>query len=1228
MSNGQASRVVKAARQVQPPLAGERPRIGLLTHGGGDPNNRAIWSGVVDAARELDANLICFPGKPLHSVHEFEAQSNIIYELTDAHHLDGLLIWLAGLTYSVDLDEIRGFCQRYHPMPVVIIGISLEGFPHVLVDNYHGMREVVAHLAGVHRRRRIAFIQGPENHQEARERFRAYLDVLADYGIPYDPDLVTPGNFKESGGSEAVRVFLDDRRVHFDALVGASDNMAIGAMKSLQERGIQVPADVAVAGINDELQGRYYSPPLTTAPLRFYQQARRATQMVLSLVHGEVVPQEVMLTTSLMVRQSCGCPDPLVVHAAAVDSLADDIPRFHGGRRQSTSRAERFSAQTYPLKSAGADSLGAYPEASPPEGLLTSFINDLNGRFPGDFLSFLAEALRHTAESGETLSRWHGHLSALRQMVLPELQEEELFVKAENLWHQARVMVSEYGQRSYAFQALLTAQRLRLLNEINQRLSIVTGIAELAEILAQVPRLLKIPFLCLSIYEDPELPAGWARLVVAFRENQRVSLEPGKHRFPSRQLAPADILPDDRAYSLVVEPLYFREDQLGFVLFEADPAEEETYEILRDQISGALKRAILTERNTRLYNEAVDARKVAEEADLLKSRFLSMVSHELRTPLSLIVGTIEMMLQEELAGNAPALPAYYRRDMDNIHASAQHLFRLIGDVLDLASSQAGELRLACEPLDMSQIFQEVALLGEQLAREKGLTWRAEIPEELPLVWGDRTRLRQVTLNLVSNAVKFTERGSITVLVETDKKCLRISVSDTGMGIPLEEQQAIFDEFSRSARSVQRGYGGMGLGLAISRRLIELHGGEIGVRSTGEEEAGSCFYFLLPAWEGVQSASQPRARHTNRVLLLCRRQEGVQKLWNYLERKGFRLLVLGIEDNPNWLAQVIASPPGAVVLDFQPAAEVGWELMQALKQNPVTRDIPVVFYSIFEDRDSGSVLKMDYLYKPLGSAELAQALDRMGLAAERNSSGKTILIVDDDPGILEMHVKMVSGYLPGCRILTARNGRHALQVMQQDIPDLVLLDLMMPGVDGFQVLKEMRKRALTQSVPVIVLTAQILTRQDMDRLQQGVAAVLSKGLFQVDEVMSQVAAALDCSKHLRSQVQRTVRQAMAYIHENYDEPISRGELAGYLAVTERYLTRCFREEVGITPIAYQNRYRVRQAKVLLEKGAYQSITEVALAVGFSDVNYFGRVFRQEVGVTPSAYQQGERPKDPR
>ena len=228
-------------------------------------------------------------------------------------------------------------------------------------------------------------------------------------------------------------------------------------------------------------------------------------------------------------------------------------------------------------------------------------------------------------------------------------------------------------------------------------------------------------------------------------------------------------------------------------------------------------------------------------------------------------------------------------------------------------------------------------------------------------------------------------------------------------------------------------------------------------------------------------------------------------------------------------------------------------------------------------------------------------------------------MDDDPDTLEMHARIVQAHSPSHRVLTARNGLEALDLLQREQIDLVLLDLMMPELDGFGVLEAMREKEATREIPVIVLTGQVLTERDMARLNRGVATVLSKGLFSLEETLAHVDTALERNRKLSGEAQRLVRQAMAYIHEHYAEPISRTDLARHVALSEDYLTACFRKELGVTPIAYLNRYRVHQARQLLTDTG-KSITEIALEVGFSDSGYFSRVFRREVGVSPEAYRQ--------
>jgi CheY-like chemotaxis protein len=418
-----------------------------------------------------------------------------------------------------------------------------------------------------------------------------------------------------------------------------------------------------------------------------------------------------------------------------------------------------------------------------------------------------------------------------------------------------------------------------------------------------------------------------------------------------------------------------------------------------------------------------------------------------------------------------------------------------------------------------------------------------------------------------------------------------------------------------------------LGLAICRRLVELGGGQIGVESSGEMGGGSRFYFSLPVLaEPVQQPSA--ADRSQAVMLLAKGGQGLSFLSRHLEDCGFEVVVGQLDEAGNWLGTILESPPGAIILDLEPAVEQGWEIVSLLKNNPATEEIPVLFCSLFYDQDRGDILDVDILDKPIAGTRLAKALQGQGLVKQPQTKvispvrSPHILIVDDEEDILDLHTRQVKAQLPGCRVTCARNGREALERMRQEPPDLVLLDLMMPELDGFEVLEAMRAIDGMRGIPVIVLTSQKLSEREMQQLNQGVAAVLGKGLFRAEETLAQVQAALARNKRLGSEARRIARRAMAFIHEHYQESLARKDLAAYAGASPEYLSTCFHRETGITPSAYIERYRIRQAKELLE-GSDMNITQVALAVGFCDSSYFGRVFRREVGVSPIAYRRGER-----
>jgi signal transduction histidine kinase/DNA-binding response OmpR family regulator len=741
-------------------------------------------------------------------------------------------------------------------------------------------------------------------------------------------------------------------------------------------------------------------------------------------------------------------------------------------------------------------------------------------------------------------------------------------------------------------------EQMAVLRAISQTMAFTFHLDTLMEILVRDLQQLGIDSCYLALYEGVKRPAEMARVILASNEGRKLPLK-GKTRYPIDQILPVSLW-GDRRRTLVLEALEFKMEEIGFVLFEVGPHDGAIYEALRSQLGSSIKGALLFDerdhlltRTTQLYRQAASGQRLAEEANRLKSRFLSMVSHELRAPLNLITGLSEMTLKD-----TEDQKPLNNENLTLMHITARHLDDLVRDVLDLARDEMGELRLVCEPLDLAKVLEAVAVVGEKLAREHCLGWQAQIPADLPLVWGDPTRLRQVALNLVNNAVKFTEKGQVSLLVAPERELINISVTDTGLGIPPAEQSVIFDEFRQSDRTTARGFGGLGLGLAICKRLVKMHGGEIAVHSSGVEGEGATFFFTLPTLKTVSLSGDA----TKAVWIITTQPEKARPLKHYLDEQGFKADIQNWDKKGQWLERAIQTPPSAMVLDVNKTSRRSLDAMRMLRAHPATSEISVLFYTLQVEQDCGAMLELDYLTKPVGSSDLARALQRVGwveseaAAGEPTSNCQTILIVDDDPGVLELHSQIVRARYPQHQVLLAASGKEALLHLQTRHPDLVLLDLMMPELDGFGVLEEMQKIETARQIPVIVISAKTLKEEDIARLNRSVAVVLHKGMFTSSETLAHIKDTLMHRQKLSSEAQRITRQAMAYIHEHYSEPLGREDVARHVGVSEGYLSRCFTQETGLSLIHYVARYRIQAAKQLLGAGDL-SITEIALEVGF-------------------------------
>jgi signal transduction histidine kinase/DNA-binding response OmpR family regulator/putative methionine-R-sulfoxide reductase with GAF domain len=554
-------------------------------------------------------------------------------------------------------------------------------------------------------------------------------------------------------------------------------------------------------------------------------------------------------------------------------------------------------------------------------------------------------------------------------------------------------------------------------------------------------------------------------------------------------------------------PLVSRDRILGLLMLGRqrghppfDEGELSFLEVAAANLSVALENALL-------FQDAVHTAERLAEVDRLKGQFLANMSHELRTPLNSIIGFSRVILK----GIDGPLTDMQRTDLQAVYDSGQHLLDLINDVLDLAKIEAGKMELSFEMVDLGQIIESVLKTAIALVKDKpAVELQRSIPEYAPQIRADARRVRQVLLNLVSNAAKFTEEGFVRVEVFVEPEELVVAVADSGIGIAEDKRDKIFEAFTQVDASTTRRFGGTGLGLPVSKEFVEMHGGRMWFES--EENAGSTFYFSLPIAGPPQLFEEPEEEMEQgqlkpapgqRIVLCVEDDEGVIMLYRrYLSRQGYH--VVGHTDSTSVLERARQLQPFAITLDVMMPDKDGWQVIQELKADPETNHIPVIMCTIVGDKERGlSLGAADYLVKPILERELIAALDRL----DREEGRHLVLVVDDNPDDRALLCRMIESQ-PGYEVVEAAGGQEAITLVHQVSPQLIVLDLMMPDVDGFAVLEAVKADEATRSIPIVVVTAKDLTQEERNYLISGVEALLQKGLFRRQELLADVAAALE------------------------------------------------------------------------------------------------------------------------
>jgi signal transduction histidine kinase/CheY-like chemotaxis protein len=472
---------------------------------------------------------------------------------------------------------------------------------------------------------------------------------------------------------------------------------------------------------------------------------------------------------------------------------------------------------------------------------------------------------------------------------------------------------------------------------------------------------------------------------------------------------------------------------------------------------------------------------VAEEARRAKEELVANVSHELRTPLNMIIGFSEMITQSPQIYGV-RLPSALLADITAIQRNSQHLAKLVDDVLDLSQVEAGRMALSKEWVSLQGIVDEATTAVRALYESKGLYLQTGVSPDLPPIFCDSTRIRQVILNLLSNAGRFTERGGVRLNAWREKNDVVVSVSDTGPGIALEDQEKIFEPFQQLDGSIRRRHGGSGLGLNISKRFVEMHGGKMWLES--EVGVGTTFYFNLPLETSLPAAlaSGDDARrwfslyHEYGFRVRTRRskapapvvvpryvlvEEG-ETLQQLLSRYADNIEIASFQDVDEAIRELSRSPAQALVVNTSPFEEMPAPVDQ-LTNLPYGTPAMTCWVP-GEDEAARQLGVVRYLVKPVTREMLLSTLEHLG------EGMKSVLLVDDQPEVLQFFARILSSAEHSYDILLAKNGRRALSLLRERRPDVMLLDLIMPGMSGFQVLQEKDRDPLIRYIPVVVISA--------------------------------------------------------------------------------------------------------------------------------------------------------------
>lgn len=557
----------------------------------------------------------------------------------------------------------------------------------------------------------------------------------------------------------------------------------------------------------------------------------------------------------------------------------------------------------------------------------------------------------------------------------------------------------------------------------------------------------------------------------------------------------------------------------GTVGVSKDITEKKTYE---EELRNLTER--LEEKVIERTRELESANRELERSNKLKSEFIANMSHELRTPLNSVIGFSETLLEMPVGKLNEKQERYIRR----IHTSGKHLLQLINNLLDLAKIDAGRMNLVFDEFRLHPVIEEVISIVEPLAAKKEISLHNQANEGIDTITADRVKFKQILYNLLSNAIKFTpEKGNIYVdaglmtssegllygFKADSQKLIKVSVRDNGIGIKPEDRERIFDEFEQAESTYTKRYEGTGIGLALTKKLVEMHGGLIWVESVVGE--GSTFSFIMPLFHSkIEAVYEPEPvekmaeaveghitvkGHKNTILVVEDDRATSELITAQLSDAGY--YVAHAYDGTEAVKKASEIKPFAIILDIMLPGKDGWEVLQDIRLLPQTKDIPVIIYSVIENKGLGFALgATDYLTKPVDRKTLITRLNEI-LSNKKKSRVVNVMVADDNPDAVELFASMLEP--EGFNVIKAYGGKDAIEKAEEVRLDAIFLDLMMPDIDGFEVVSKMKSMPSACEIPIFIVTAKDITIEDRLKLAGRIERIYQKSHFSKEDLIGQI-----------------------------------------------------------------------------------------------------------------------------